>query len=152
FGWAVGLSGSDLRIEHNTITEGDTLIAVSFSGQVLSDLTIDDNTITETNHGILVATGGATDGFLTNVTISNDHIHGGDHWECPETGDNAACKGALHRNGIMFFNEDADYGGSVTGLDIHGNDIIWGTNPGSTTAGTAAIFLDGYAMTQYVAV
>jgi chitodextrinase len=165
-GTAINVGGGDLLIENTTLTEAANLISISNSADV-GNVMIRGNTLSQCNHCIVIGNQGLADpsdpsgirtipAYLRNVTITDNHIDGGDHWECPTITDTPdklagaeACAGKLHQNDIMFLNESPDYRGAVIGLYIYKNFLNLGNHPQTSRGGTAGIFLDGYSESQY---
>lgn len=134
-GIAIEVYGSNIMIQNNSLSEGDTLIAISYNGSY-SNITMDSNSISRCNHGITVgAYTGTPD--LTNLTIMNNSIDNLDVWNGVS---------GNHLDGIIIFNEKADYSGSITNCYIYGNTI----GPDIGTITTAGIFIDVYASRQMV--
>ena len=134
YGQGIGLVGSDLTVNHCTLSDGDTLIGYQYVTGTQSNLMINANTILNCNHGITLGAA-QLNAFLNNVSISSNRIDYLSIWD-----GNAG----LHLDGMIIFNEASDHSGSISNLQIFANYI--GPNIGTIT--TAAVFIDTYVPSQ----
>jgi hypothetical protein len=151
---AIDVAGNNILIQNNTIYNSEDGIDFTYGGGVSSNLTIVRNVLIGWNHAIVPGCSGVNvNPIMLNVIIRSNILNGMDFYESTNPAINY-----YHRDGIFFINQanflsntsaSTYYTGLCSNIDISCNFIGPGINPVTTSAGTFAIWLQGYCTNQY---
>ncbi len=143
--------GSDIAYLSNYVEQVHGAFVHSYTPTPTARVTFYGNTITNFNHGIEVGAGQSVNPVMDGLTIKRNVIDGGDAYESPD-----GVELGLHRDPIFLFNQSGlggfnggIYTGYITNVEVSYNFIRMGATPQSTTAGTAAMFLESFNNTSY---
>jgi hypothetical protein len=128
YGYPIDVSGSDITIENNTVSDGDGLIGYSGVDAESENIYILNNHLTNYNHGMTI---GPCDSNcrISNLVISGNYLDYSNTWDT--VGDSP-----IHLDGIIFLNNTYSTTSRLDNVRITKN--WFGPHVGTRT--TAAIF------------
>jgi hypothetical protein len=158
--YAIG--GCNVLVSNCVLFNNEVAFTYAVGGsQVASNITFVNNRVTGFNHGVTVAIGASSGApAICNVLIRRNALAEANNYEST----NKTVGSRWHRDPVFVFNESrADgsppagdpahyYTGVISNVIISGNLISPPANAQTTTAGTAAIFMDDYSTNQFASV
>lgn len=125
-GYCIDVSGTDIVIEGNNVSDGDGLIGYAATTDA-SNIYIRNNVLRDYNHGITIGVGDSNC-TLTNIVISGNDLDHSDTWDCPNS--------QIHLDAIIILNNGYNATSVIDGFRICGNHF----GPHVGTFSTAAVF------------
>jgi Bacterial Ig domain len=127
-GYCISVSGTDIVIENNSVSDGDGLITYSATSATQGDIIIRNNTLRRFNHGMTIGVAD-TNCTLNGMVISGNNFDDSAQYDGPPGG-------SRHIDGIIIQNNGYSATCRFENLYIHSN--CFGGSVGLVT--TAAIF------------